>query len=190
MIGEVTLVLRMARAILGYGLGLGMMTLAGLFLSVNEPITHSSGQLDIFFILLRAYTPLLAPISSAFGESIIGGYPSLGVIPLLLWLAIGCIAGLLLMSSEAAAKATFLTSATIIMLWIGSLFFSAPAWQNQHIWLMTISGLARDLISRPIDLAFVLIAPTLLSALAGQILEAIKERAIRERELEDGYIFY
>jgi hypothetical protein len=180
----------MGRALVGYGLGLGLMTLAGLFISINEPIAHSSSQLDIFIILLRAYTPLLAPISSAFGQPMIGGYPPLGVIPLLLWLAIGYAVGLLLMSPGAAGKATFLTSATIIMLWIGSLFLSAPAWQDQHAWLATISGLSRDLISRPIDLAFILIAPALLSALTGQILETIRQKPIREEELEERYTLY
>lgn len=179
----------MGRALAGYGLGLGLMTLAGLFMSINEPIAHSSSQLDIFLILLRAYTPLLAPISSAFGQPMIGGYSPLGVIPLLLWLAVGYAVGLLLMSPGAAGKATFLTSATIIMLWIGSLFLSAPAWQDQHTWLTTISGLAGDLISRPIDLAFILIAPALLSALTGQILEAIRQKPIREEELEERYTF-
>lgn len=180
----------MTRALIGYGLGFGLITLAGLFLSVNEPVAHSSGQLDIFMILLRAYTPLLAPISSAFGQPMIGGYPPLGAVPLTLWLVIGCVVGILLMSPEAAAKATFLTSATILMLWIGSLFFSAPAWPDQHAWLMAVSRLAGDLISRPIDLTFILIAPAILSALTGQILEAVKERPIKEKELEDRYALY
>jgi hypothetical protein len=175
----------MGRALAGYGLGLGLVTLAGLFIGADEPMVQaahpSPGQLDVFVILLRAYTPLLAPVSSALGQPMIGGSPPLGMIPLLLWLAVGYVVGLLLMSPDAAGKATFLTSATVIMLWIYSLFFSAPAWADQSLWLATVSGLSRDLVSRPVDLAFILIAPALLSALTGQIMEIVRHKPDRGR---------
>ncbi len=180
----------MGRAIMGYGLGFGLMTLAGLFLSINEPMAHSLSQLDVFLILIRAYTPLLAPISSALGQPTIGGYPSPGLMPLLLWLAMGYLVGLLLTGPGAAAKATFLTSATIIVLWIGSLFLSAPAWQDQHTWLTMLSRFSQDLVSRPIDLAFILAAPTILSALTSQMIEMIRQRPIRSEELEERYALY
>lgn len=179
----------MGRTIMGYGLGLGLMTIAGLAMSVDKPIAYSSSQIDVFLILLRAYTPLLAPISSALGQPAIGG-SILGPAPLILWLAIGYLIGLLLMSPGSSAKAMFLTSATIVIIWIGSLFLSAPAWPDQHLWLTAISGLAGDLISRPVDLAFILTAPTLLSALSGQIIEAIRQRPLRDRDLEREYGLY
>ncbi len=180
----------MARAILGYGLGLGIMTLGGLILSANEPAIQASGQFNLFMVLLKTYSPLLAPLSSALGYPAIGGFPSLGIIPLLLWLFASYLVGFLLKSGGGAAKAMFLTSATIIILWIGSLFLSAPVWPDQHTWLMTISSLAKDLIARPMDLGFILIAPMIISAVTGQLLETIKERLMREKDLEDSYMLY
>jgi len=75
----------------------------------------------------------------------------------------------------------------MIILWIGSLFLSAPVWPDQHTWLITISTLARDLVSRPIDLGFILIGPMIISAVIGQLLEAMRERLMRDRSLEDEY---
>ncbi|HDD43185.1 MAG TPA: hypothetical protein ENF79_05870 [Nitrososphaeria archaeon] len=177
----------MAKAILGYGLGLGLITLAGLPLGFKGLTIHTSGQFNLFIILLRAYSPLLTPFSSALGYPIIGGSPSLGILPLAIWISIGCILGLLLRSAGGAAKAMFLTSATVIILWIGSLFLSAPIWPDQYTWLTTISALAKDLISRPIDLGFILVGPMIISAAAGQLLEAMRERLMKDRRLEDEY---
>lgn len=177
----------MAKAILGYGLGLGLITLAGLLLGFGGPTSHASGQFNLFMVLLKAYTPLLTPFSSALGYPIIGGVSSLGVLPLAIWISISCVLGLLLRSAGGAAKAMFLTSATMIVLWIGSLFLSAPVWPDQHAWLMTISSLARDLVSRPIDLGFILVAPMMISAVMGQLSESMKERLMRDRSLEDEY---
>lgn len=172
----------MAKAILGYGLGLGLITLAGLSLGFGGPAIQVSDQFNLFIVLLKAYSPLLTPFSSALGYPIIGGGSSLGILPLATWISISCILGLSLRSAGGAAKAMFLTSATIIILWIGSLFLSAPVWPDQHTWLMTISALTKDLISRPIDLGFILIVPTMISALTGQLLEAM-----RAKRLEDEY---
>lgn len=171
----------------GYGLGLGLITLAGLLLGFREPTAHASGQFNLFMVLLKAYSPLLTPFSSALGYPIVGGLPSLGILPLAIWISISCILGLLLRSAGGAAKAMFLTSATMIILWIGSLFFSAPVWPDRHTWLITISALARDLVSRPIDLGFILIAPMIISAVTGQLLEAMRGRLVRDRSLEDEY---
>ena len=177
----------MAKAILGYGLGLGLITLAGLLLGFGGPTIHASGQFNLFMVLLKAYSPLLTPFSSALGYPIIGGSSSLGILPLAIWISISCILGLLLRSAGGAAKAMFLTSATMIILWIGSLFLSAPVWPDQHTWLTTISTLAKDLVSRPIDLGFILIGPMIISAVIGQLLEAMRERLMRDRSLEDEY---
>jgi len=181
----------MGKAFLGYGLGLGIITLGGLVLCFNEPpMAQVSGQFNLFMVFLKTYNPLLAPISSVSGYPAIGGHPSPGIIPLVLWTLTGLLVGVLLRSAGGAAKAMFLTSATVLILWISSLFFSAPAWPDQRTWLLTISSLAKDFISRPIDLVFILMAPMIVSAVTGQLLEVMRERLMRERNLEDRYMIY
>ena len=180
----------MGRAIIGYGAGLGLLTLAGLLLGIEGSGSQAITQFNLFIVLLKAYTPLLTPFSSILGYPILGGSQSLGPLPLLIWIAIGCLLGILLRSGGGAAKAMFLTSATILILWIGSLFFSAPAWPDQRSWLMAISNLSNDLISRPIDLGFILLGPMLVSAIIGQLTGEISSRLVQEKELEERYRLY
>ena len=179
----------MGKLVTGYAAGLGLLTLAGLLLNFEGLISHTTSQFNLFMILLEAYTPLLTPFSSAIGCPTIGGGSPLGILPLVAWILTSCILGFLLGSGEEAAKASFLASASILILWIGSLFLSAPAWPDYHTWLSTLNKLSSDLISRPVDLSLIIVGPLLISAAIGQLSEELRSRAI-EKELEKRYRLY
>ena len=179
----------MGRVLTGYAAGLGLLTLAGLLLNFEALASHTTSQFNLFLILLEAYTPLLTPLSSATGSPMIGGGRPLGILPLLAWILTSCILGFLLESGEKAAKVSFLASASILIIWIGSLFLSAPAWPDHHTWLSNLNKLSGDLISRPVDLSLILVGPLLISAVIGQLSEELRSKAL-ERDLEERYRLY
>jgi len=177
----------MAKAMAGYGLGMGLITLAGILIGASGPAPAGSTQFNLFLVLLEAYTPLLTPFSSALGLPAINGSTSCGLLPLLTWIAVGGLLGVLIRSAPGAAKAAFLTAATTLLLWIGSLFFSAPAWPDNLTWLTYINQMTTELISRPIDFSALLILPTAASALTGEIAYVIQSRLVRHAKIEEDY---
>jgi len=180
----------MARAMTGYGLGLGLLTISGLLLDFGGSGAASANQFNLFMVLLRAYTPLLTPFSSALGYPIIGGAASYGIIPLLIWVFTAFFLGILMRNAGSGAKAMFLASSTIVMIWIASLFFSAPAWPDNSTWLSAVNKMAADLVSKPIDLCITLALPTASSAITGQITHLIQNRVVKQSRLEENYSLF
>ena len=177
----------MAKTMAGYGLGMGLITLAGIIMGTTGPSTANSTQFNIFLVLLKAYTPLLTPFSSALGLPAIDGVNSYGLLPLITWIAVGALLGALTRSAAGGAKAAFLTAATTLLLWIGSLFFSAPAWPDNLTWLTYVNQMTTGLISRPIDFSSLLILPTASSALSGGIAYILQSKIVKHAKLDEEY---
>ncbi len=180
----------MAKAMSGYGLGLGLLTLAGLLLNYGGLEAASTNQFNLFIILLKTYTPLLTPLSSILGLPVIGGAQTYGILPVAIWVAVACIVGVVTQGLGGGAKAMFLAASTILILWIASLFLSAPAWPDYLSWLSAANSMATDLVSRPIDLVAILILPTASSALTGGLAQLIQSKTVRRARVEEDTYFF
>ncbi|MCD6236071.1 MAG: hypothetical protein J7J94_03685 [Thaumarchaeota archaeon] len=180
----------MSKAVAGYGVGVGLLTLLGILMSAGGPQASSQTQFNIFLLLLNAYTPLLTPLSSMMGAQSIGGLGSYGIIPLAAWLLVGVLVGVLVRSAGGGAKATFLTASTVLLLWIGSLFLSAPAWPDNSHWVFMVNRMATELVSRPIDMIFLFAAPIASSALTGEIAYLVRSKVVRHEEIEERYTWF
>ncbi|MCD6535819.1 MAG: hypothetical protein J7K49_02145 [Thaumarchaeota archaeon] len=180
----------MPKAMSGYGLGIGLLTLSGLLLNYGGLETASTNQFNIFIVLLKTYTPLLTPVSSLLGLPVIGGSQVYGVLPLMIWVGVACIVGVVTRGLGGGAKAMFLAASTILILWIASLFLSAPAWPDYLSWLSAANNMATDLVSRPIDLALILILPTASSALTGELMQLIQSKMVKRAKVEEETYFF
>lgn len=182
--------MNMGKVISAYGLGLGLLTLSGLLLDYDGLAAASTTQFNFFVVLLKAYTPIITPLSSILGSPAIGSTKIYGALPAALWLLAAFISGSITQETGSSAKAMFLTASTILLLWIASLFLSAPVWPDYTRWLSVMSKMAAELISKPLDILSLLIAPTASSALAGGLIQLIQGRAVKKTRVEeDSYPF-
>ncbi|MCS7132808.1 MAG: hypothetical protein N3F65_02815 [Nitrososphaeria archaeon] len=180
----------MARTMSGYGLGLGLLTLSGLLLNYSGLDVASTTQFDFLIILLKTYTPLLTPLSSLLGSPAIGSAQTYGILPAVIWVAVACFIGFMAQEAGSGAKAMFLAASTVVILWIASLFLSAPAWPDYMSWLTTLNYMMVGLTSRPLDILSILIIPTASSALTGGLTQLIQSRIVKRAKIEeDNYLF-
>ena len=172
---------------IGLMIGLGVLTLGGALITPYSPSSQTPTQYNIFRVILATYTPLLTPISSAAGVRMVGGGGPQGAIPILIWLVAALATGIALRDPGRSGKAMFASASIILLLWIASVFLSAPTWPDLNSWLTEVDLLTSDLISRPIDIISLFTIPTGLAILAAQIAQ-LKRRPVRtETSIDEDY---
>ena len=169
---------RMRNVAIGLMIGLGILTLGGALITPYTLSPQTPSQYNIFRAILATYTPLLTPISSAAGVRMVGGGGPQGIIPILIWLATAIATGIALRDPEKSGKAMFASASIILLLWIASVFLSAPTWPDLNSWLVEVDLLTSDLLSRPIDILSLFTVPTGLAILTAQIAQ-LKRRPVR-----------
>ena len=169
---------RMRNIAIGLMIGLGILTLGGALITPYTLSPQTPNQYNIFRVILATYTPLLTPISSAAGVRMVGGAGPQGIIPILIWLATAVATGIALRDPEKSGKAMFASASIILLLWIASVFLSAPTWPDLNSWLVEVDLLTSDLLSRPIDILSLFTIPTGLAILTAQIAQ-LKRRPVR-----------
>ena len=181
--------LEMRNIVVGLMIGLGILTLGGALITPYSISSQTPTQYNIFRIILATYTPLLTPISSAAGMRMVGGGGSQGIVPILIWLIAAFATGMTLRDPGKSGKAMFASASIILLLWIASVFLSAPTWPDLNSWLVEVDLLTSDLISRPIDMISLFIIPTGLAILTAQITQ-LKRRPIKtEATMDEDYYF-
>jgi len=177
----------MRNVAIGLMIGLGILTLGGALITPYTLSPQTPSQYNIFRAILATYTPLLTPISSAAGVRMVGGGGPQGIIPILIWLATAIATGIALRDPEKSGKAMFASASIILLLWIASVFLSAPTWPDLNSWLVEVDLLTSDLLSRPIDILSLFTIPTGLAILTAQIAQ-LKRRPVRtETSIDEDY---
>ena len=171
----------------GLLIGLGILTLGGALITPYTLSSQTPTQYNIFRVILATYTPLLTPISSAAGVEMVGGEGSQGVIPILIWLIAASATGIALKDPRRSGKAMFASASIILLLWIASVFLSAPTWPDLNSWLIEVDLLTSDLISRPIDIISLFTIPTGLAILAAQIAQLRRRPMRTETSMDEEY---
>lgn len=172
---------------LGLTAGLGTLTLLALLLFQSPEPYGQTTQLHFFRELMNSYTPLLTPLSSAFGAPSIGGGEGYGALPLIVWLASACVVGIFLKDPSKSAKSSFASAAIVLLTWITLAFVTAPTWGDTTRWASELDAITTELlIHRPVDLLSTFLLPPAASALTASFLSARK--MLRAEIPEEDYI--
>jgi hypothetical protein len=157
---------------------LALLTLSGLLMTAGVHVgDRLPFQVSILAILLTSLSTLFTPLSSAVGIPTPippHGQPvSLGVWPLLAWLATGLLVGLATRKPSQSIPPTLLAPAISYLGLIALSISVMPRIPGALPWEVYLSLLAQKIIIEgPLDFAFIFTAPTAAAVIASSIAQA------------------
>ncbi len=157
---------------------LALLTLSGLIMTAGVHIGEKLPfQVTILAILLTSLSTLFTPLSSALGIPTpippYGQLVSLGIWPLLAWLATGLLVGLATRRPSQSIPPILLAPAISYLGLIGLAVYVMSRIPGALPWEVYLAQLAQKIIIEgPLDFAFIFTAPTAAAVIASSIAQA------------------
>jgi len=172
-------------------LGLAVLTLIGLIITMNQPVTYVQPlQVMVLAILLTALTPMLFPITQMLGGGVLmplpGDFLSYGSLPMLTWLVAGAVIGVMSVDRGSAVRASLLLTSLYYLIWITMTITILPNVKGTIYWSTYLDRVFTTIVTRtPLEIVAIYAAP-LMTAVATDALLSLgrREPTIRKaREL-------